>query len=113
MQQAGTSDSGEDRLKLARQQLQMQAGHVRAIAWRVSRAELAAQIDRMRRIADSNAMPCVSDLAHRLEHLLATGWSRHMAQQYLDAMDEAIASDCGNADMRVAVLASIAVRGVR
>jgi hypothetical protein len=113
MREGTISDSSEDRLKLARQQLQMQAGHVRAIAWRVSRAELATQIDRMRRIADSNAMPCVSDLAHRLEHLLATGWSRNMARHYLDAMDEAIASDCGNADMRAAVLASIAVRGVR
>ncbi|AOG01936.1 MAG: hypothetical protein ACT6R2_17640 [Blastomonas fulva] len=113
MQDPAASDSTEDRLKLARQQLRMQAGHVRAIAWRVSRAELAVQIDRMRRIADSNAMPCVSDLAHGLEHLLANGWSRTMARHYFDAMDEAIASDCGNADMRAAVLASIAVRGAR
>lgn len=113
MQGAGTSGSSEDRLKLVRQQLRLQAGHVRAIAWRASRAELATQIDRMRRIADLNAMPCVSDLAHGLEHLLATGWSRNMARHYLDAMDEAIASDCGSAEMRVAVLASIAVRGAR
>lgn len=107
------TDSAEDRQKLARQQLRLQAGHVRAIAWRVSRAELATQIDRMRRIADSHKMPCVSDLAHGLEHLLANGWSRTMAQHYFDAMDAAIASDCGNADMRAAVLASIAVRGAR
>lgn len=113
MRDAAISDSSEDRLTLARQQLRMHAGHVRAIASRVSRAELATQIDRMRRIADNNAMPCVSDLAHGLEHLLATGWSRNMARHYLDSMDEAIASDCGNADMRAAVLASIAVRGVR
>lgn len=107
------SDLTQDRLTLARQQLRMHAGHVRSIAFRASRAELATQIDRMRRIADSNAMPCVSDLAHGLEHLLAHGWSRTMAAQYFEAMDAAIASDCGNADMRAAVLASIAVRGVR
>ncbi len=113
MHDPAASDSAEDRLKLARQQLRMHAGHVRAIAWRVSREELAAQIDRMRRIADSHKMPCVSDLAYGLEHLLANGWSRNMAQHYFDAMDEAIASDCGNLEMRTAVLASIAVRGAR
>ena len=113
MHDPAATDSANDRLKLARQQLRMHAGHVRAIAWRVSRAELAAQIDTVRRIADSHAMPCVSDLAYGLEHLLANGWSRTMAAHYLDAMDEAIASDCGNTDMRTAMLASIAVRGAR
>lgn len=113
MHDRAATDTAEDRLKLARQQLRMHAGHVRAIAWRVSPVELAQQIDRMRRMADSHAMPCVSDLAHGLEHLLANGWSRNMAQHYFDAIDEAIASDCGNADMRAAVLASIAVRGAR
>lgn len=98
---------------MARQQLRMHAGHVRAIAFRASPAELAVQIDRMRRIADTHKMPCVSDLAHGLEHLLAHDWNRTMVCQYFEAMDEAIASDCGNADMRAAVLASIAVRGVR
>lgn len=113
MQDPSASNSADDRLRLARQQLRLHAGHVRAIAGRASRAELASQIDRMRRIADSNLMPCVSDLAHGLEHLLAHGWSRNMADHYFTAMDEAIASDCGNADMRAAVLASIAVRGAR
>lgn len=108
-----TSQLAQDKLTLARQQLRMQAGHVRAMASRAPRTELAHHIDRMRRIADSNAMPCVSDLAHALEHLLAHGWSRTMASHYFQAMDEAIATDCGNADMRAAVLASIAVRGVR
>lgn len=107
------SDALADRLKLARQQLRMQAGHVRAIAWRVPRRELAIEIDRMRRIADSHQMPCVSDLAHGLEHLLANGWSRTMAAHYFDAMEEAIAAEPGGADMRTAMLASIAVRGVR
>jgi hypothetical protein len=111
------SEAVHDRLMLARQQLRMQAGHVRAIAWRVSRRELAIEIDRMRRIADSHEMPCVSDLAHGLEHLLAHGWSRTMARHYFDAMDDAIAADSGNPntapDMRTAMLASIAVRGAR
>jgi hypothetical protein len=108
-----TTDLAYDRLTLARRQLRMHAGHVRTMARRASHAELAGQIDRMRRIADTHAMPCVSDLAHALEHLLAHGWSRTMADHYLSAMDEAIASDCGDADMRTAMLASVAVRGVR
>jgi len=113
MPDPSASDATQDRLKLARQQLRMQAGHIRAIAWRVPRRELAMEIDRMRKIADSHAMPCVSDLAHGLEHLLAHGWSRTMARHYFDAVDEAISSDPGDADMRTAMLASIAVRGAR
>lgn len=107
------SDLTQDRLKLARQQLRMQAGHVRALARRVAREDLKREIGKMRHMAEVNALPCVSDLAYGLEHLLAHGWSRTMAAQYLDAMDEAIASDCGDGDMRAAMLASIAVRGVR
>lgn len=117
MSDPAATDLSHDQLKLARQQLRMQAGHVRAIAWRVSRRELAIELDRMRRIADTHHMPCVSDLAHGLEHLLAHGWSRTMSRHYFDAMDDAIAADSGNSntqsDRRTAMLASIAVRGAR
>ena len=75
--------------------------------------DLKREIGKMRHMAEVNALPCVSDLAYGLEHLLAHGWSRTMAAQYLDAMDEAISSDCGDGDMRAAMLASSAVRGVR
>lgn len=113
MQTHSASDPAQDRLTLARQQLRMQAGHLRSLARRVARDDLKREIGKMRHMAEVNALPCVSDLAYGLEHLLAHGWSRTMAAQYLDAMDEAIASDCGDGDMRVAMLASIAVRGVR
>ena len=113
MSQPTVSDAIADRQTLARQQLRMHAGHVRAIAWRVPRRELAVEIDRVRRLAASHELPCVSDLAHRLEHLLAHGWSRTMAGHYLDALDEAIAADFGGPEMRTAMLASIAVRGAR
>ena len=113
MQTLSASDPAQDRLTLARQQLRMQAGHVRALAYRIARDDLKREIGKMRHLAEINALPCVSDLAYGLEHLLTRGWSRTMAAQYLDAMDEAIASDCGDGDMRAAMLASIAVRGVR
>ncbi len=113
MQTLSASDPAQDRLTLARQQLRMQAGHVRALACRIARDDLKREIGKMRHLAEINALPCVSDLAYGLEHLLTQGWSRTMAAQYLDAMDEAIASDCGDGDMRAAMLASIAVRGVR
>ncbi|WP_033925489.1 hypothetical protein [Sphingomonas sp. 35-24ZXX] len=113
MQTHSASDPAQDRLTLARQQLRMQAGHLRSLARRVARDDLRREIGKMRHMAEVNALPCVSDLAYGLEHLLAHGWSRTMAAQYLDAMDEAIASDCGDGDMRAAMLASIAVRGVR
>ncbi len=113
MQTHSASDPAQDRLTLARQQLRMQAGHLRSLARRVARDDLKREIGKMRHMAEVNALPCVSDLAYGLEHLLAHGWSRTMAAQYLDAMDEAIASDCGDGDMRAAMLASIAVRGVR
>jgi len=113
MQTHSASDPAQDRLTLARQQLRMQAGHLRSLARRVARDDLKREIGKMRHMAEVNALPCVSDLAYGLEHLLAHGWSRTMAAQYLDAMDEAIASDCGDGDMRAAILASIAVRGVR
>jgi hypothetical protein len=113
MQQFSPSDPAQDRLKLARQQLRMQAGHIRALARRVARTELQRELCKMRHMAEVNALPCVSDLAHGLEHLLAQGWSRTMAAHYLDAMDEAIACDSGDGEMRAAMLASIAVRGVR
>jgi hypothetical protein len=113
MQTHSASDPAQDRLTLARQQLRMQAGHLRSLARRVARDDLRREIGKMRHMAEVNALPCVSDLAYGLEHLLAHGWSRTMATQYLDAMDEAIASDCGDGDMRAAMLASIAVRGVR
>lgn len=113
MQTHSASDPAQDRLTLARQQLRMQAGHLRSLARRVARDDLKREIGKMRHMAEVNALPCVSDLTYGLEHLLAHGWSRTMAAQYLDAMDEAIASDCGDGDMRAAMLASIAVRGVR
>ncbi|WP_152414454.1 hypothetical protein [Blastomonas sp. AAP53] len=113
MHTPSASEPAHDRLTLARQQLRMQAGHVRSLARRVARDDLKREIAKMRHMAASNALPCVSDLAHGLEHLLTHGWSRTMAVQYLDAMDEAIACDCGDGDMRAAMLASIAVRGVR
>jgi hypothetical protein len=113
MQQHSASDPAQDRLRLARQQLRLQAGHIRSLARRVARDDLQREIGKMRHMAEASALPCVSDLAHGLEHLLNQGWSRTMAAHYLDAMDEAIACDCGNGDMRAAVLASIAVRGVR
>ncbi len=113
MHTQSASDPAQDRLKLARQQLRMQAGHLRTLARRVAREDLKREIGKMRHMAEVNALPCVSDLAYGLEHLLVHGWSRTMAAQYLDAMDEAIASDCGDGDMRAAMLASIAVRGVR
>ncbi len=113
MQHHSASDPAQDRLKLARQQLRMQAGHIRSLARRVARNDLQREIGKMRHMAEAHSLPCVSDLAHGLEHLLAQGWSRTMAAQYLDAMDEAIACDRGDGDMRAAVLASIAVRGVR
>ncbi|WP_373488735.1 hypothetical protein [Blastomonas sp.] len=105
--------SRTDALTMARRQLRLHAGHVRAIARHAPPRKLAEDIDRIRRIADRNAMPCVSDLAHRLEHLLAHGWSRTMARHYLDAIDDAIAADTGDAGMRAALLASVAVRGAR
>ena len=113
MQTHSAFDPAQDRLTLARQQLRMQAGHLRSLARRVARDDLKREIGKMRHMAEVNALPCVSDLAYGLEHLLAHGWSRTMAAQYLDAMDEAIASDYGDGDMRAAMLASIAVRGVR
>lgn len=113
MQHPSPSDPAQDRLKLARQQLRMQAGHIRALARRLARTELQREIGKMRHMAEVNSLPCVSDLAYGLEHLLAHGWSRTMAAHYLDAMDEAIACDRGDGDMRAAMLASIAVRGVR
>ena len=113
MQTHSASDPAQDRLTLARQQLRMQAGHLRSLARRVARDDLKREIGKMRHMAEVNALPCVSDLAYGLEPLPAHGWSRTMAAQYLDAMDEAIASDCGDGDMRAAMLASMAVRGVR
>lgn len=113
MQHSTASDPLQDRLKLARQQLRLQAGHIRLLARRVARDDLQREIGKMRHMAEANALPCVSDLAHGLEHLLAHGWSRTMAAHYLDAMDEAIACDSGDGEMRAAMLASIAVRGVR
>jgi hypothetical protein len=113
MQQPLASEAGQDRLNLVRRQLRQQASHVRSIALRASPAELAGRLDQMRRVADSNNMPCVSDLVHQLEHLLAHRWSRNMAAQYLAAMDDAIACDNGTPEMRAAFLASVAVRGAR
>ena len=85
----------------------MQAGHLRSLARRVARDDLKREIGKMRHMAEVNALPCVSDLAYGLEHLLAHGWSRTMARHYFDAMDEAIASDCGDGDMRAAMLDDI------
>jgi hypothetical protein len=113
MQTSSASDLAQDRLKLARQQLRLHAGHLRSLARDIVRDDLRREIGRMRHLAESNALPCVSDLAYGLEHMLSRGWSRTMAAHYLDAMDEAIASDCGDGEMRAAMLASIAVRGVR
>lgn len=113
MHTPSASHPAQDRLTLARQQLRLQAGHVRSLARSVARDDLKREIGKMRHLAETNALPCVSDLAYGLEHLLTRGWSCTMAAQYLDAMDEAIASDCGDGDMRAAMLASIAVRGVR
>lgn len=98
-----------DKLRHVRRHLRLRVQRLPALARSAKLVELVTEIDRLRRLAQHNDMPCVVDIAHRLEALAASGWSLTIADHYFAAMDDAIAGDAFDPMAHQAVLASVAV----
>ena len=80
---------------------------------RSNKAVLVEEVDQIRRIAQAYDMPCVIDLAHQLESMIAGGWSATLASHYFAALQDAVSGDVMDPQGHQAVLASVAVYGVR
>lgn len=101
--------SRHDRLRLLRQQIGPRIDRLPRLARTARLADFVAEIDDLRKIADSYDMPCLSDMAHSIENLAANGWSVTLADHYFAAMDAALLADSMDVAAQRAVMASVAI----